>query len=422
MRRIDKKKNIEKANLMLEQRRLSEDDLTSKYTTLMDMYKKAGRDDKPRLKPQLEKAASALGIKLDLSEDKWGDRDELNVRKSRDGGDVGEDSADYRLDDKLQEDDFWTKDYNVAKDYADSDKSVNPRSEGESAFGEVIENYMKQHGDIDRATLRQAHDEFIIGVGRASKNYYETLFSHDDNNTQIDEAFDGVMSMEELIGLARKAGEIIPDAQSALNQLGVAYGNQIPMGKVVQMLANYDLDLDELNQEDEPPRNPDGMSVDQLADRGLVELDMDTYATQMDKTADYAWTTFLSKDKDAHSNPKEKGNKQGRVNKLSRDRFENGYYKQYPTKMTKINSNIGSLTFQGISWQANYTNYDLVFSVDNYESTNGYPRHFGIKYEHGSENNLYLTQRGVELDQESISKAQEMLKYTTMARTHNTES
>jgi len=39
-----------------------------RYLTLLDMYKRAGRNDREDLKPKLEKAAAQLGIKLQLSE------------------------------------------------------------------------------------------------------------------------------------------------------------------------------------------------------------------------------------------------------------------------------------------------------------------------------------------------------------------
>ena len=39
-----------------------------RYLTLLDMYKRAGRNDREDLKPKLEKAAEQLGIKLQLSE------------------------------------------------------------------------------------------------------------------------------------------------------------------------------------------------------------------------------------------------------------------------------------------------------------------------------------------------------------------
>lgn len=151
-------------------------------------------------------------------------------------------------------------------------------------------------------------------------------------------------------------------------------------------------------------------------DVNLKELDMDTYAKQMYSTADYGWTTYLSKDDDKYSNPKHKGNKEARVNKLSRERFENAFYKQYPQKSVKLNSNVGPLTFITIAWEANYTNYYLNFEVDNYNNQKNYPKYIVIKYDGTS--GLYINQKGVELESESISKAQGMLKYNLAARTN----
>ena len=128
---------------------------------------------------------------------------------------------------------------------------------------------------------------------------------------------------------------------------------------------------------------------------------MDTYAKQMNKTADYPWTTFLSHDKDKYDNPKHKGNKEERVNKLSRDRFEREFYKLYPKGMT-LNTNKGYATFLGMGWRANYTNYVLAFAVHNINVT--------VKHE-GKGQPLYYSPKGVEFIDDSLIKVVEMLRF-----------
>ena len=71
MRKLKPNKNRqgleELAKHSIQHEGLNENELTSKYTTLLDMYKNASREERVNLKPQLEKAAGALGITLDLS-------------------------------------------------------------------------------------------------------------------------------------------------------------------------------------------------------------------------------------------------------------------------------------------------------------------------------------------------------------------
>lgn len=57
---IIRKYNLEEIN--------EEENDRQKYLTIMDMYKRAGRLDRERLKPKLEKAAKQLGIELQLNE------------------------------------------------------------------------------------------------------------------------------------------------------------------------------------------------------------------------------------------------------------------------------------------------------------------------------------------------------------------
>lgn len=56
----------------------------------------------------------------------------------------------------------------------------------------------------------------------------------------------------QIIDLARKAGEIIPDAKYAIQHLAVAYGDNVPEEALNDVLANYDIELEELQDFSEP--------------------------------------------------------------------------------------------------------------------------------------------------------------------------
>ena len=98
----------------------------------------------------------------------------------------------------------------------------------------------------------------------------------------------------------------------------------------------------------------------------LNELDINTYAKQMDTTSDYPWTKNISGD----YGDRGKGAKQGRVNKLSREGFLREFNKEFPKGM-KIQTTIGEFDFHSLKFDSNYTGYDLIFQQirpkDNWE-------------------------------------------------------
>lgn len=140
-----------------------------------------------------------------------------------------------------------------------------------------------------------------------------------------------------------------------------------------------------------------------LNNNSLNELEMNTYAKQMNNTSDYGWTTFLSRDTDKYTNPKQKGNKEGRVNKLSRERFENGFYSTYPKGM-RLNTNKGEVEFQFLKFETNYTKYYLYFR--SIQDGSG----FEVKHQ-GKGNDLYYNVEGIEFIDDSLNKVNDMLKY-----------
>lgn len=135
----------------------------------------------------------------------------------------------------------------------------------------------------------------------------------------------------------------------------------------------------------------------------LNELNIDTYANLMDRTEGYPWKTFLSNDKDK-SNPRTIYNKHNRINHLSRKRFEEEFYKEFPQGSVEIKTSEGEFVFKSIKFNTNYTNYDLIFT--NVEKTN-----LWVKVEH---NGYYITLSGKKVtvsDQESIDLLSKMSKY-----------
>jgi hypothetical protein len=93
------------------------------------------------------------------------------------------------------------------------------------------------------------------------------------------------------------------------------------------------------------------------------ELSPSTYRELRDKTADYPWSRFLSQTPEM----KDRAEKMGRINKLSKERFTEEFFNQFPkgTKITVMDSlnpnNKVELELDDLDWRANWTYYDLAF-------------------------------------------------------------
>jgi hypothetical protein len=99
------------------------------------------------------------------------------------------------------------------------------------------------------------------------------------------------------------------------------------------------------------------------------ELSPSTYRNLRNRTADYPWYKYSGANTDAD---KSRADKMGRINQLSKERFEQEFYKQFPKDTTTIKvydslnpKNIVELLFNEIQWRANWTYYDLDFKNDN---------------------------------------------------------
>jgi len=102
-----------------------------------------------------------------------------------------------------------------------------------------------------------------LGKEKAVKAAHRT----DENISSDNET----LTYEEVFNIAKNAGEIILDAQTALYSLLIGFeeNEAIPKDRVLRILANYDIDLDEVNHETKSG-GEEWHSLDQLADMGLI--------------------------------------------------------------------------------------------------------------------------------------------------------
>jgi len=145
----------------------------------------------------------------------------------------------------------------------------------------------------------------------------------------------------------------------------------------------------------------------------INELDTSTYANLMNNTSDYPWTQFLGADtEDNYTNPKHKGQKEERVNKKSRERFLEEFYKEFPKNSisTKILTNEGEYNFHGIRFTTNYSSYDLSF-----EQKGSYWKSLlWIQPEHDG---YYIDDKSIKItDANSDNLINQMLKYNLVKK------
>jgi hypothetical protein len=139
--------------------------------------------------------------------------------------------------------------------------SENKYSDSASDFiGKEISHLMKDKGYEHKRAVAAA-------INIARDKGYKVPKSVDESST------DEKISLERLINIAKNAGDIIEDAESELNSLGVAYGERgVPLSRVMNILSNYDIEMDEVDFERKA--DDDGeqwLSIDDLANKGLLE-------------------------------------------------------------------------------------------------------------------------------------------------------
>jgi hypothetical protein len=124
------------------------------------------------------------------------------------------------------------------------------------------------------------------------------------------------------------------------------------------------------------------------------ELNVETYADIMNKTENYPWVKFLG-------DKLNKADKMKTVNTLANELFTKEFLKEFNTGLT-INNGDVEWTFEGIKFNANYTNYTLIFKAGNETLLVNYNDNTGYYLTGGIEDNL---------DNESISLLKDMFKY-----------
>lgn len=126
----------------------------------------------------------------------------------------------------------------------------------------------------------------------------------------------------------------------------------------------------------------------------LNELDLSTYAKMMDKTESYPWIKFLG-------DKQKVAEKYKNINTLAKELFTREFEKKYNSESIKDGDT--SYTFDTIKFNANYTNYSLIF-----KSKSG--DRLLIKY---ATDGYYVDSSDFkdELDERSKNKLKEMLKY-----------
>jgi hypothetical protein len=124
------------------------------------------------------------------------------------------------------------------------------------------------------------------------------------------------------------------------------------------------------------------------------ELNVETYADIMNKTENYPWVRFLG-------DKLNKADKMKTVNTLANELFTKEFLKEFNPGLT-INNGDVEWTFEGIKFNANYTNYTLIFKAGNETLLVNYNDNTGYYLTGGIEDNL---------DNESISLLKDMFKY-----------
>ena len=137
----------------------------------------------------------------------------------------------------------------------------------------------------------------------------------------------------------------------------------------------------------------------------INELDTKSYAGLMNKTYNYPWEKFFSKNPDKDINPKELGSQQGRINTLARDRFLNAFNREYPENSVSINTNNGVYYFDSIKFKTNYTYYDLIFKKQDDHSGD----YLWIMPDN---NSYYIDKKDLKITDDNSDKViRELLKY-----------
>lgn len=138
----------------------------------------------------------------------------------------------------------------------------------------------KPTNEIDKSAMKAAKKD-IEAAGHKFEPLGKSRFEKDINKKDLEKAMSPektneienkkkIISLNVLTNLAKNAGDIVPDAESELYELGAAYGDKIPLSRVMDILNNYDIEFKEVNKKREK-EEPKYLSIEDLMNKGLLE-------------------------------------------------------------------------------------------------------------------------------------------------------
>lgn len=92
---------------------------------------------------------------------------------------------------------------------------------------------MRENKNTGKIKIKESEFRILI------QNVIRTVLKEDVESDQF-------INMEQLIDIAKKAGDYVLDAKYAVEDLGIAYGDKIPSDAVVDVLHEYDITIDDL--------------------------------------------------------------------------------------------------------------------------------------------------------------------------------
>jgi hypothetical protein len=128
------------------------------------------------------------------------------------------------------------------------------------------DNIVDSYDDEYQANIE--YNDLVNEEELGGENYQ--LFLKDKKNglTETDGVDSDYLTMKDILNISVNAGEIVLDARPVLNQLGVAYGDKIPKEKVLEVLAQFDIDINDVNHERNETQK--WISINDLDQMGLI--------------------------------------------------------------------------------------------------------------------------------------------------------
>lgn len=117
--------------------------------------------------------------------------------------------------------------------------------------------------------------------GKTERSLGKIFNSEEEEKTEGEDINEGgkTITLGKLVTIAKEAGDIVLDAKSELEELGISYGNKIPVDKIKDILTNYDItgimeSLDEAKDDNHvgnKPHEQDGSQIDDNTDTPAPE-------------------------------------------------------------------------------------------------------------------------------------------------------